>query len=80
VRTGAGPGPERGSQSEAALLVPPRDPEALERAVSRVLDDPALAVRLAAAAARQASSLPSESDAVDQLAGIYLRLASPGRR
>ncbi|MFC5753555.1 glycosyltransferase family 4 protein [Actinomadura rugatobispora] len=84
VRTGAGPaggeGPVRGPESEAALLVPPRDPEALERAVSRVLDDPALAVRLGAAAARQATSLPSESDAVDQLAGIYLRLAPSGGR
>ncbi|WP_425547527.1 glycosyltransferase family 4 protein [Actinomadura vinacea] len=68
--------PVRGPESEAALLVPPGDPAALERAVSRVLDDPALAVRLGAAAAEQAMSLPVESDAVDQLAEIYLRLVS----
>ena len=84
VRADAGPGAARGRMrepgDEAALLVPPRDPEALERAVSRVLDDPALAVRLGAAAAQQATLLPSESDAVDQLAGIYLRLAVSGRR
>jgi glycosyltransferase involved in cell wall biosynthesis len=69
---GAEPEPEPGT--EAALLVPPGDPEALERAVSRVMDDPALAVRLAAAAAERSRVLPVESDAVDQLAGIYLRL------
>jgi glycosyltransferase involved in cell wall biosynthesis len=68
---GAGTGADTG----AALLVPPGDPAALERAVNRVLDDPALAARLGAAAAERARALPGESDAVDQLAGIYLRLA-----
>ncbi|MBX6766982.1 MAG: glycosyltransferase family 1 protein, partial [Actinomadura rubrobrunea] len=57
------------------ILVPPGDAAALERAVSRVLDDPALAVRLGAAAAQRATSLPTEDDAVDQLAGVYTRLA-----
>ncbi|MFI0479810.1 glycosyltransferase [Actinomadura sp. 9N215] len=71
---GAGPllhGPE----SEAALLVPPGDADALERAVSRVLDDPALAARLASAAAQRSAKLPGEDDAVDQLAALYLELA-----
>ncbi|MFB4318731.1 glycosyltransferase family 4 protein [Actinomadura sp. 21ATH] len=72
---GSGDALLHGPEAEAALLVPPNDPAALERAVSRVLDDSALAVRLGAAAAERAESLPSESDAVDQLAGIYLRLA-----
>ncbi|MEU5880452.1 glycosyltransferase family 4 protein [Spirillospora sp. NPDC047279] len=63
-----------GPESDAALLVPPGDPAALERAVSRVLDDPGLAVRLGAAGAQRATSLPTEADAVDQLAALYLEL------
>ncbi|WP_225994145.1 glycosyltransferase family 4 protein [Actinomadura rudentiformis] len=63
-----------GPESDAALLVPPGDAQALERAVSRILDDPALAVRLGAAAAQRATALPTEADAVDQLTGLYLEL------
>ncbi|MFI6519497.1 glycosyltransferase family 4 protein [Spirillospora sp. NPDC050679] len=69
-----------GPESEAALLVPPGDAAALERAVGRVLDDPALAVRLGAAAAQRAATLPTEADAVDQLAGIYRELGAAGAR
>jgi glycosyltransferase involved in cell wall biosynthesis len=58
----------------AALLVPAGDPAALETAVSRILDDPALAVRLGARAAQRATELPAESDAVDQLAALYVTL------
>ncbi|MGP4028456.1 glycosyltransferase family 4 protein [Actinomadura sp. 3N407] len=75
---GAGPllhGPE----SEAALLVPPGDAGALERAVSRVLDDPALAARLGSAAAQRSAMLPGEDDAVDQLADLYRELADVRR-
>ncbi|WP_433188386.1 glycosyltransferase [Actinoallomurus sp. CA-150999] len=61
---------------EAALLVPSGDAAALERAVSRVLDEPALADRLAAAAAQQASRLPTDEDALDQLASVYARVTS----
>jgi glycosyltransferase involved in cell wall biosynthesis len=61
---------------DAAILVPPGDAEALQAAVGRVLDDPALAVRLGAAAAQRATALPSEEDAVDQLADLYAGLAS----
>ncbi|MQY08460.1 glycosyltransferase family 4 protein [Actinomadura macrotermitis] len=64
----------RGPECEAALLVPPGDAGALERAVGRVLDDPALAVRLGAAAAQRAAGLPTEAGAVDQLADLYLEL------
>ncbi|MFG2001090.1 glycosyltransferase family 4 protein [Spirillospora sp. NPDC048911] len=63
-----------GPESDAALLVPSGDAAALERAVSRILDDPALAVRLGAAAAQRATALPTEADAVDQLAALYLQL------
>ncbi|RKS73247.1 glycosyltransferase involved in cell wall biosynthesis [Actinomadura pelletieri DSM 43383] len=75
---GAGP-LLQGPESEAALLVPPGDPDALDRAVSRVLDDPALAARLASAAARRSALLPGEDDAVDQLADVYRELV-PARR
>ncbi|WP_211238438.1 glycosyltransferase family 4 protein [Actinomadura rifamycini] len=64
----------QGPESEAALLVPPGDAGALERAVSRVLDDPALAARLASAAAARAALLPGEDDAVDQLVRLYREL------
>lgn len=70
----------RGPESEAALLVPAGDAEALERAVTRILDDPALAARLGEAAGRRAAALPGEDDAVDQLAGIYEELAWARRR
>ncbi|GAA4633268.1 glycosyltransferase family 4 protein [Actinoallomurus vinaceus] len=62
-----------GMVGEAALLVPSGDAAALERAVGRVLDEPALAERLAAAAAERASRLPTDEDALDQLASVYAR-------
>src|SRR5690606_2486966 len=69
-----------GPESEAALLVPPGDAGALERAVSRILDDPALAARLGAAAAQRAAMLPDENDAVAQLADLYRDLTGDRRR
>lgn len=49
---------------DAAVLIPPGDPERLAAAVRAVLTDPALAARLRAAAARQARGLPAEADAL----------------
>jgi glycosyltransferase involved in cell wall biosynthesis len=51
-------------REDAAVLIPPGDPERLAAAVRAVLTDPALAARLCAAAARQAQGLPSEADAL----------------
>jgi glycosyltransferase involved in cell wall biosynthesis len=51
-------------REDAAVLIPPGDPERLAAAVRAVLTDPALAARLRAAAARQAQGLPSEADAL----------------
>ncbi|RFU42698.1 glycosyltransferase, partial [Actinomadura logoneensis] len=76
TRVGGVPGMV-GEDGEAALLVPAEDPEALEKAVVRVLDDPALAVRLGAAAAQRATALPTEDDAVRQLTGLYRELVLP---
>ncbi|SPT58234.1 glycosyltransferase family 4 protein [Actinomadura madurae] len=69
----------QGPESEAALLVPPNDAEALGRAVDRVLDDPSLAARLASAAAQRSALLPDEDDAADQLAALYLELVGTRR-
>lgn len=69
----------QGPESEAALLVPPNDAEALGRAVGRVLDDPSLAARLASAAAQRSALLPDEDDAAGQLAALYLELTEPRR-
>jgi glycosyltransferase involved in cell wall biosynthesis len=49
---------------DAAVLIPPGDPERLAEAVRAVLTDPALAGRLRAAAANRAQGLPTEADAV----------------
>jgi glycosyltransferase involved in cell wall biosynthesis len=51
-------------REDAAVLIPPGDPERLAAAVRAVLTDPALAARLRAAAARQARGLPTEADAL----------------
>ena len=56
---------------DGAVLVPPGDPVALATAVTRILDDPAAAARLAAAARARAALLPTETAAVDQALGVY---------
>lgn len=60
----------------AAALVPYGDPDALAAAVSRLLDDPAEAARLAEAGPVRAATWPSEADTVDQLLGHYRELAA----
>jgi len=62
--------------SDGAVLVPPGDPEALAAAVLSVLDSPAAAARLAAAAASRAAELPAEADAIAAALRLYGRLAS----
>jgi glycosyltransferase involved in cell wall biosynthesis len=54
---------------DAGLLVPPGDPDALRRAIARVLDDPGLAARLSANAV--ARRLPAEDDALRAVTEIY---------
>ena len=62
-----------GMVGEAAVLVPPGDAAALEKAVLKVLDEPGFAERLASSASDQALRLPSEEDAIDQLTSVYAR-------
>jgi glycosyltransferase involved in cell wall biosynthesis len=62
---------------DAAVLVPPGDAAALADAVLSVLDDPALAARLSAAARARAAALPTQDDAVEAALELYRRLAGP---
>jgi ribosomal protein S18 acetylase RimI-like enzyme len=65
-----------------ALLVPPRDPNALAGAISRLAADPALRHRLATAARTRALERFSEVQVADRVVEHYRRLAgvpdSPG--
>jgi glycosyltransferase involved in cell wall biosynthesis len=65
---------------DAALLVPPDDRDALVRAVSMLLDDPAEASRLATRGQAVAATWPTEADTVREVAATYheLRVASSG--
>ena len=65
---------------DGALLVPPGDAGALAAAVTRLLDDPAAAARLEAAARARAARLPTEAAAVDQVLRLYQRARGPGNR
>ncbi|HKB31639.1 MAG TPA: glycosyltransferase family 4 protein [Streptosporangiaceae bacterium] len=62
---------------DAALLVPAGDSGALAAALLRVLTEPGLAKRLAAAAAERARSLPGEEAAVDAVLADYTCAAGP---
>jgi glycosyltransferase involved in cell wall biosynthesis len=64
---------------DAALLVPAGDAGALSAAVRAVLDDPALAARLATAARARGAGLPSAADAVDAALAVFERLAAEPR-
>jgi glycosyltransferase involved in cell wall biosynthesis/ribosomal protein S18 acetylase RimI-like enzyme len=65
-----------------ALLVPPRDPQALAAAILRLAGDPALRQRLAAAARRRALERFSEAAVADRVVRHYRELlaGSHGRR
>jgi glycosyltransferase involved in cell wall biosynthesis len=79
VATSAGGTPEL-TGPDGAILVPAGDPDALAAAVTVVLDDPALAARIGAAAKVRSASFPSEEDAVAAALGCYARLSNAMRR
>jgi glycosyltransferase involved in cell wall biosynthesis len=60
---------------DAAVLVPPGDAAALAGAVLMVLDDPALAAKLSAAALSRAAGLPGEQAAVAANLALYQRVS-----
>ena len=61
VATAVGGVPEVVTDGENGLLVPPRDPGALAEAIRRVLEEPGLRDRLAAAARPSVAALSSET-------------------
>jgi glycosyltransferase involved in cell wall biosynthesis/ribosomal protein S18 acetylase RimI-like enzyme len=61
-----------------ALLVPPRDPDALAAAISRLAADPGLRHRLATAARRRALERFSEAQVAERVVEHYRRLAGGG--
>jgi glycosyltransferase involved in cell wall biosynthesis len=71
VATPVGAIPETVVDGETGLLVPPRDPAALAAAVCRLLDDAALADRLAAEARRRVRARYSVERMVKATRALY---------
>ena len=71
VATRVGGMPEVISDGSTGLLVPAQDPSALALAIRRLLDEPSMARRLAAAARARCADF-SEDALVDRLLGVYL--------
>jgi glycosyltransferase involved in cell wall biosynthesis len=63
-----------GLLGDTGLLVPPGDVTALADAVGRLLDDPALAARLAGAAAERVAGFATEADVAADTAARYARV------
>jgi len=62
---------------ESALVVPPKDANALANSLQRLLDDPTLCIRLGAAARRVASADFSLGSMLDRMENIISLLAMP---
>jgi glycosyltransferase involved in cell wall biosynthesis len=75
VATRAGAVPDTVGE-EAALLVPPNDRGALTTALTRIVAEPALRTRLAAAARRRAAVLPTWAGASACMAAVLRRVAA----
>jgi glycosyltransferase involved in cell wall biosynthesis len=80
VATAVGATPQLIADGVHGLLVPPGDEAALARAIGRLLDDPALAVRLAAAARRRVRDEYSLERMVERFEDFYESCLSPLRR
>jgi glycosyltransferase involved in cell wall biosynthesis len=55
----------------AAVLVPPRDVDALDKAVTGLLDDPDRRAELARLGPRQAAGWPTEEQVIEQVRAVY---------
>ncbi|PZS03265.1 MAG: glycosyltransferase [Pseudonocardiales bacterium] len=62
---------------DAALLIPPDDADALDRAVRRVLDDDRLRTDLATRGREQAASWPTEADTLAVVQTVYAEVVAP---
>ena len=62
---------------DAAVLVPPSDPGALDTAVRQVLADPGLRRLYAERGPAQAKTWPTERDTLDQIRAVYAELVRP---
>jgi glycosyltransferase involved in cell wall biosynthesis len=71
VATSVGGVPEIVEHGRHALLVAPRDPEALATALARVLDDPKLAERLSEAARQHACAEYAPDRLADRVSALY---------
>jgi glycosyltransferase involved in cell wall biosynthesis len=63
-----------GLVGDAAALVPPGDVAALDRAVRRLLDDPAALARYARAGWAQAATWPTSAETLAQVRAVYAEL------
>jgi glycosyltransferase involved in cell wall biosynthesis len=59
---------------DAALLVPPRDADAIAAALDRLLDDRELLADYGRRGPRQAATWPTEADTIAQVEGVYAEL------
>jgi glycosyltransferase involved in cell wall biosynthesis len=80
VTTSVGGTPEAVTDGETGLLVIPRDPAALARAIGRVLDDPDLARRLGENARRRIERSFSLEGMVRTTEDLYRALVPRHRR
>lgn len=71
IGTTVGGTPELIEPEETGLLVARADPSALATAITRLLDDPALAARLGAAARRRVETRFAPDASVDRLLALY---------
>ena len=71
VATAVGGTPELIEDADSGLLVPRRDPPALAAAIARLLDEPALAARLGAAARRRVATRFASEASVERLLALY---------
>jgi glycosyltransferase involved in cell wall biosynthesis len=59
---------------DAAVLIPPRDVDAVDAAVTALLDDPDRRAELAGTGPEQAATWPTEAQVVEQIEALYAEL------